>query len=95
MAADRFRLNVEEAEVVWLGSRAYADTMTLNGLSLIVASCTVEASAGARLLGIWKSPNISSMQHPSDVTTNCFALSGDVSATTRLLPLHVRFDEPL
>ena len=72
MSANRFKLNSEKTELVWVGSRYGHTLLGSGGPSLQLGTDTVAASDHVRVLGVMISSDLSLDKHVSNVCASVF-----------------------
>jgi len=72
MSANRFKLNPDETELLWAGSKYRPSSRGSMGLSLEIDWGTVMASDHVHMLGVTFSSDLSPVKHVSGICAACF-----------------------
>ena len=72
MSANRLKLNTENTELLWTGTRHNVSTWNESGPSLQLNSTTVNASSHVCVLGVHFSSDLSPDRHVCKVSATCF-----------------------
>ena len=82
MSANRLKLNPDETELLWTGTRYSLSRLTDGGSRLVLGTEVIDASSAACLLGVTFTPDLCLEKYASTVNGRCFFPATPVTTCT-------------